>query len=70
MWDERNLAMNDKIKQELCPTKIDEPKTPYHAPLDPDVGKIIFKMCRSLRAYPQSVLSAKSSEILIIPFVL
>jgi hypothetical protein len=39
VWDERNLAMNEKIKQELDPSKIDEPKTPYHAPVDPDVGK-------------------------------
>ena len=37
-WDEGNLARNEDIKAELNPTKIDEPKTPYHAPVDPDVG--------------------------------
>lgn len=29
-WDEQNLEENERIKQELNPTKIDEPKTPYH----------------------------------------
>jgi hypothetical protein len=29
--DEENLELNEKIKQELNPRKIDEPKTPYHA---------------------------------------
>ncbi|EIE25937.1 hypothetical protein COCSUDRAFT_64907 [Coccomyxa subellipsoidea C-169] len=41
-WDEANLEENEKIKAELMPTKINEPKTPYHAPLgesdDPDEG--------------------------------
>ncbi|BDA44181.1 hypothetical protein COCOBI_05-3650 [Coccomyxa sp. Obi] len=32
-WDEANLEENEKIKAELMPTKINEPKTPYHAPL-------------------------------------
>ena len=32
MWDEGNLAANEVVKAELNPTKIDEPKTPYHAP--------------------------------------
>ncbi|KAK9809187.1 hypothetical protein WJX72_011015 [[Myrmecia] bisecta] len=31
-WDEANLEENDKIKAELKPTKINEPKTPYHGP--------------------------------------
>lgn len=29
-WDEQNLEENERIKLELNPTKIDEPKTPYH----------------------------------------
>lgn len=29
-WDEHNLEENERIKLELNPTKIDEPKTPYH----------------------------------------
>ena len=37
-----NLEKNEKIKAELMPTKINEPKTPYHAPLGeenvPDEG--------------------------------
>lgn len=36
------MEENEKIKAELMPTKINEPKTPYHAPLDvedePDEG--------------------------------
>jgi hypothetical protein len=35
-WDEDNLTLNEQIKAELAPTKIEEPKTPYHAPMDPD----------------------------------
>jgi Protein phosphatase inhibitor 2 (IPP-2) len=31
-WDEENLQMNELIKAELNPTRIDEPKTPYHGP--------------------------------------
>ena len=31
-----NLEENDKIKAELKPVKISEPKTPYHGPLDMD----------------------------------
>ena len=31
-----NLEENEKIKAELMPTKINEPKTPYHAPLGED----------------------------------
>jgi hypothetical protein len=58
IWDEGNLAMNDKIKQELCPTKIDEPKTPYHAPVNPDIGKLIYS-CTLLCARPYSVLAAE-----------
>lgn len=42
MWDEANLETNEKIKAELNPTKIDEPKTPYHAPQEPDVGAVHF----------------------------
>eukprot|EP01025_Chloroclados_australasicus_P050645 TRINITY_DN5847_c1_g1_i1.p2 TRINITY_DN5847_c1_g1~~TRINITY_DN5847_c1_g1_i1.p2 ORF type:complete len:183 (-),score=44.02 TRINITY_DN5847_c1_g1_i1:278-826(-) len=37
-WDEDNLEKNEVIKAELNPTKIDEPKTPYHAPVNPDAG--------------------------------
>ena len=36
VWDETNLAENERIKAELNPTKINEPKTPYHSPLDTD----------------------------------
>ena len=32
-WDERNLEENEAIKADINPTKIDEPKTPYHRPL-------------------------------------
>lgn len=37
-WDENNLTENERIKAELNPAPIDEPKTPYHAPLteEPD----------------------------------
>lgn len=31
-----NLEENDRIKDELRPRKCDEPKTPYHGPLDTD----------------------------------
>lgn len=31
--DEDNLEENERIKQELNPRKIDEPKTPYLSPL-------------------------------------
>ena len=31
-----NLEENEKIKADLMPTKINEPKTPYHAPLGED----------------------------------
>ena len=31
-----NLEENEKIKAELMPRKINEPKTPYHAPLGED----------------------------------
>ena len=44
-----NLEENEKIKAELAPTKINEPKTPFHAPysededvdiaLDPEEGR-------------------------------
>ena len=40
MWDEDNLAVNELIKADLAPSKIDDPKTPYHAPLSPDTGVI------------------------------
>jgi hypothetical protein len=40
VWDEANLQVNEHIKSELNTTKIDEPKTPFHAPLDPNVGWI------------------------------
>ena len=33
-----NLEENERIKAELAPTTIDEPKTPYHAPFDSDDG--------------------------------
>eukprot|EP00892_Ulva_mutabilis_P000620 jgi/Ulvmu1/10559/UM065_0013.1 len=36
-WNEDNLEANEVIKSELKPTKIDEPKTPYHAPVDPEI---------------------------------
>ena len=39
-FDEANLAENERIKAELNPTKIDEPKTPYHPPLEPDAGAV------------------------------
>lgn len=38
-WNEDNLEANEVIKSELNPTKIDDPKTPYHAPLDPVIGR-------------------------------
>ena len=31
-----NLEENEKIQTELNPRKINEPKTPYHGPLDSD----------------------------------
>ncbi len=45
-----NLEENDKIKAELKPVKISEPKTPYHGPLDmdglPDEG--MLRSCLAL----------------------
>lgn len=39
VWNESNLDQNEVIKAELNTTKIDEPKTPYHGPLqDEDDG--------------------------------
>ena len=32
-WDEANLEENETIKAAINPTKIDEPKTPYHRPM-------------------------------------
>jgi len=37
-WDEANLEENDKIKQEINPRKINEPKTPYHGPMEEEPG--------------------------------
>lgn len=37
-WDETNLEQNERIKAELPPVKITEPKTPYHAPLEGDAS--------------------------------
>lgn len=31
-WDEGNLSENERIKAELDPVRIEEPKTPYHSP--------------------------------------
>ncbi|GMH39015.1 hypothetical protein BSKO_06913 [Bryopsis sp. KO-2023] len=31
-WDEGNLSENERIKAELNPRKIEEPKTPFHSP--------------------------------------
>lgn len=40
VWNETNLAQNEQIKAELNTTKIDEPKTPYHPPIDADLGTL------------------------------
>lgn len=37
-WDEANLEENDKIKSEINPRKIKEPKTPYHGPMEEEPG--------------------------------
>lgn len=37
-WDEANLEENDKIKSEINPRKINEPKTPYHGPMEEEPG--------------------------------
>ena len=42
VWNEVNLAENEQIKAELNTTKIDEPKTPYHAPIDEDIGTLLL----------------------------
>ncbi|MEW5304494.1 MAG: hypothetical protein WDW36_007104 [Sanguina aurantia] len=34
-WDESNLEANEVIKAGLSSVRINEPKTPYHGPLDP-----------------------------------
>eukprot|EP00200_Dunaliella_tertiolecta_P006671 CAMPEP_0202360596 /NCGR_PEP_ID=MMETSP1126-20121109/13477_1 /ASSEMBLY_ACC=CAM_ASM_000457 /TAXON_ID=3047 /ORGANISM="Dunaliella tertiolecta, Strain CCMP1320" /LENGTH=113 /DNA_ID=CAMNT_0048954343 /DNA_START=56 /DNA_END=397 /DNA_ORIENTATION=+ len=39
-FDEKNLDENEKIKLELAPTNITEPKTPYHAPLQGDLDEV------------------------------
>jgi hypothetical protein len=35
-WDEANLEENEKIKEELNPIPITEPKTPYRRTMEPD----------------------------------
>eukprot|EP00884_Botryococcus_braunii_P005904 jgi/Botrbrau1/15314/Bobra.0319s0004.1 len=35
-WDEANLEVNEKIKSDLNPVRINEPKTPYRGPMDAD----------------------------------
>uniref|UniRef100_A0A7S0UUU9 Protein phosphatase inhibitor 2 n=1 Tax=Polytomella parva TaxID=51329 RepID=A0A7S0UUU9_9CHLO len=54
-WDEHNLEENERIKSELNPVKILEPKTPYHGPLDAtiiedeeDLGALDLDQCPSL----------------------
>lgn len=37
-WDEANLEENVKIKAEINPRKINEPKTPYHGPMEEEPG--------------------------------
>lgn len=45
-WDETNLEENEKLKAELNPRKIDEPKTPYVGPYDEqDHGKLAVCTC-------------------------
>lgn len=43
--DERNLEVNEMIKKELNPQKINEPKTPYLSPIETDdefdVGELV-----------------------------
>lgn len=38
-----SLEENDKIKSEINPRKINEPKTPYHGPVEeePGCGKLV-----------------------------
>lgn len=40
VWNEVNLAENEQIKAELNTTKIDEPKTPYHAAIETEMGTV------------------------------
>lgn len=44
-WDEANLVENEKVKAELNPKKITEPKTPYLSPASSDaeldLGKLL-----------------------------
>ena len=51
-----NLEENDKIKAELKPVKISEPKTPYHGPLDmdglPDEGTLRRNLAGQIMASP------------------
>lgn len=44
-----SLEENDKIKQEINPRKINEPKTPYHGPMEeePGCGKYAFQSLMS-----------------------
>lgn len=45
-----NLEVNEKIKSDLNPVRINEPKTPYRGPMDADEeeelgNKPVFKRC-------------------------
>jgi hypothetical protein len=60
-WNEANLAENEHIKAELHATKIDEPKTPYHAPIDDDIGEMSHPDCLLPASFVYSLSYAEVS---------
>lgn len=42
-----SLEENDKIKQEINPRKINEPKTPYHGPMEEEPGCGVYSSALS-----------------------
>ena len=56
-----SLEENDKIKSEINPRKINEPKTPYHGPMEeePGCGEIALQIATWHNAYVVHMLCAR-----------